>query len=245
MSTTEATETTKLKLSLMIDKRANKVLFAEAESDFVNFLFNLLSLPIGTVINLFRNESMFGCIENLYQSLENFNAAYLQPDKNKSQLLKPHLAVSSVNPPLLLAEANSQSQDTKYIYFCMGRYHSNMTDVAGIDCPECLCTMDHSLQFVDSNSCKTIKSIEGGIVQNLVTYLVTDDLLVTPMSMITGIDLLQHNVKDVCVLEKRVVEFGTKEGLELLKYSLKSKTALTNVFLAQTNIKDVAVSNSS
>lgn len=71
--------------------------------------------------------------------------------------------------------------------------------------------MDHSLQFVDSNSCKTIKSIEGGIVQNLVTYLVTDDLLVTPMSMITGIDLLHHNVKAVCVLEKRVVEFGTKE----------------------------------
>lgn len=97
------------------------------------------------------------------------------------------------------------------MYFCRGRYHSNMTDVAGIDCPECLCTMDHSLQFLDSNSCKTIKSIEGGIVQNLVTYLVTDDLLVTPMSMITGIDLLQHNVKDVCVLEKRVVEFGTKE----------------------------------
>lgn len=120
-----------------------------------------------------------------------------------------------------------------------------MTDVKGIYCPECLSTMTDSLQFVDSSSCKTKRSIEGCIVQNLVTYLVTDDLSVTPMSMITGIDLLQHNVKDVSVLEKRVVEFGTNEGLELLKYSLKSKTALTNVFLAKTNIKDVAISNSS
>lgn len=202
MSTTEARETTKLKLSLMIDKRANKVLFAEAEHDFVNFLFSLLSLPIGTVINLFRNESMFGCIEK---------RAYLQPDKNKSQLVKPHVAASSVNPPLLLAEAYPQSQDIKYMYLCRGRFNSIVTDVKGIYCPECLSMMTDSLQFVDSSSCKTKKSIEGGIVQNLVKYLVTDGLSVIPMSMITGIDLLQHNVKDVSVLEKRVVEFGTNE----------------------------------
>ena len=45
-------ETTKVKLTLIIEKRANKVIIAEAKKDFVDFLFNLLSLPISTVIRL-------------------------------------------------------------------------------------------------------------------------------------------------------------------------------------------------
>ncbi|XP_024956392.1 uncharacterized protein LOC112498860 isoform X2 [Citrus sinensis] len=73
--------------------------------------------------------------------------------------------------------------------------------------------------------------------------MVSDDLSVTPVSMTSGIELLQHNVKDIGVLEKRVVELGIDEGLELLKNSLKSKTALTNVFLMKTELKDVAISN--
>ncbi|KAF2294559.1 hypothetical protein GH714_012589 [Hevea brasiliensis] len=35
-----------LSLKLLVDKKASKVLFAEAGKDFVDFLFNLLSLPI-------------------------------------------------------------------------------------------------------------------------------------------------------------------------------------------------------
>ncbi|KAH7548033.1 hypothetical protein JRO89_XS14G0057100 [Xanthoceras sorbifolium] len=43
------------------------------------------------------------------------------------------------------------------------------------------------------------------------TWMVMDDLCVKPVSMISGVDLLQHNIKDICALEKRVVEFGIDE----------------------------------
>ncbi|KAF2321307.1 hypothetical protein GH714_038564 [Hevea brasiliensis] len=46
----------KVNLKLLIDKKTNKVLFAEAEKDFVDFLFILLSLPVGTVIRLLKNQ---------------------------------------------------------------------------------------------------------------------------------------------------------------------------------------------
>lgn len=98
-------ETTKVKLTLIIDKRANKVIIAEAKKDFVDFLFNLLSLPISTVIRLLKNGSTLGCVDNLYQSLENLNDSYLQPNQNKDDLLKRHVT-AALNAPPLLPEAS-------------------------------------------------------------------------------------------------------------------------------------------
>ena len=90
-TTTSNTETEKVKLKLMIDKPANKVVFAEAEKDFVDILFNLLYMPFGSVIRLLRNAGMVGCTGNLYQSLENLSEVFVIPNQNKVQLLKPLL----------------------------------------------------------------------------------------------------------------------------------------------------------
>ncbi|KAI3748691.1 hypothetical protein L6452_11950 [Arctium lappa] len=45
-------------LKLLVNKKAQKVLFAEANKEFVDFLFNILSLPVGTVINLLTEHPM-------------------------------------------------------------------------------------------------------------------------------------------------------------------------------------------
>ncbi|ESR49322.1 hypothetical protein CICLE_v10033960mg [Citrus x clementina] len=76
-TTSSDSETTKVKLKLIIDKRDNKVLFAEAEKDFVDILFNLLYMPFGTVTRLLRDARMVGCTRNLYQSLGNLSEALL------------------------------------------------------------------------------------------------------------------------------------------------------------------------
>ncbi|GMN57304.1 hypothetical protein TIFTF001_026417 [Ficus carica] len=61
--------------------------------------------------------------------------------------------------------------------------------------------------------------------------MIMDDLVVEPMSAISGIVLLKFNIKDVGVLEERVVDITMSEGLKLLQASLQSKTVLTSVFL--------------
>ncbi|XP_043708162.1 uncharacterized protein LOC122657508 isoform X2 [Telopea speciosissima] len=72
----------------------------------------------------------------------------------------------------------------------------------------------------------------GGYVKEVVTYMITDDLEVKPMSTISSIAILNRcDVKDIGALEDSVVHLGTKEGLDLLRASLQSKSVLTDVFL--------------
>lgn len=57
-----------------------------------------------------------------------------------------------------------------------------------------------------------ITSGDGGFVKGVVTYMVMDDLVVTPLSSISSITLLhKFQVKDLGVLEEKVVNFGRDE----------------------------------
>ncbi|WJX15422.1 hypothetical protein P8452_05565 [Trifolium repens] len=89
--------TNKLTLKLLIDRKNDKVLFAEASKAVVDFLFSLLCLPIGTVVKLLGNNDMVGSIGNLYNSVENLNHNYIQPDQTKDVFLNPSAPVWSVH----------------------------------------------------------------------------------------------------------------------------------------------------
>ncbi|KAJ6717821.1 hypothetical protein OIU79_005873 [Salix purpurea] len=198
-----------MSLKLLIDSKHNKVVLAEAGKDFVDFLLNLLSLPLGTVIQLITKSAMTGCIPNLYGSLENLDESYLQPNQNKDSLLKPTVATQITDPNFLLPD--TKKPENKKLYYC--RNH-----------PGCVSDIQKSVY--------TPTSDQGGYVKGLVTYMVTDDLSVSPMSMMSVVGLLnKFDIKDLSVLEEKVLEFGVNEGLQLLKASLSSKDALTAVFL--------------
>lgn len=115
----------------MIDKGANKVLFVEAGKDFVDILFNLLSLNLGTVIKLLHDANMVGGIGNLYPSLENLNEDYLQPNQNKLELLNPQEKTSA----LLVPGASSQPKQKKF-YNC-ANYRRYVADETSKRCPQC------------------------------------------------------------------------------------------------------------
>ncbi|GFP82784.1 hypothetical protein PHJA_000421500 [Phtheirospermum japonicum] len=63
-------------LKLVIDPEAKKVVFAEADNDFVNFLVHILSLPVAKVISLLGKEGMVGSLPNLYQALQDLPDSY-------------------------------------------------------------------------------------------------------------------------------------------------------------------------
>nr|TKS16856.1 hypothetical protein D5086_0000016870 [Populus alba] len=182
----------KMSLKLLIDSKHNRVVFAEAGKEFVDFLLSLLALPVGTIIRLLTKSTMIGCIANLYGSIEKLDESYMQPNQNKDSILNPTITTQSLymSKKKFVATNVSASTDTP------------ASDQA------------------------------GGYVKGLVTYMVTDDLSVSPMSMVSVVGLLNKiEIKDFSVLEEKVVEFGIDEGLELLKASLLSKDALSAVFL--------------
>ncbi|KAF8365203.1 hypothetical protein HHK36_032787 [Tetracentron sinense] len=233
MATTELS----LRLKLLIDKKAQKVLFAEADKDFVDFLFNLLSLPAGTVVMLHKSHSMKmeRCLANLYESVEKLSNTYMQPNQNKDCLLNPKSATSVSHVPLLLPSTSDVLTARKY-YRCRSCYN-HVTDNPGTNCPNCNRQMSCELTYVDPNSTTTNASSstgEGGYVKGVVTYMVTDDLVVTPMSTISSVTLLnKFNVKDLSSLEEMDVDFGMDEGLKLLRASLQLRTVLTHIFLGK------------
>ncbi|KAK9186943.1 hypothetical protein WN944_018332 [Citrus x changshan-huyou] len=183
--TTSNTDTTKVKLRLIIDKRANKVLFAEAEKDFVDILFNLLYMPFGSVTRLLRDAGMVGCTGNLYQSLRNLSEALLITNHNKVELLKPLLKWGKTSVLLQPQACPRPVPVERKLYGC-GNNHLYVTAQANTRCPQC----SHPQTHEKTTKLNIASESEGGIVKKSIAYTVTDDLSVTPGSMILGIDNL-------------------------------------------------------
>ncbi|KAK9186929.1 hypothetical protein WN944_018318 [Citrus x changshan-huyou] len=232
METTAAsnTETTEVKLKLMIDKRANKVLFAEAEKDFVDILVNVLFMPFGSVAMLVMDAGLGGCTGNLYQSLENLTEDHLIPHQTKVELLKPLLKWGKAS--MLLQPQACPPPVERNLYTC-GNRHPCVTNKVNTRCPQCSSSYyDHSeIMRNEVQQWKIDSDTEGGVVKKSFAYMVTDDLSVTPASVISATGLLQGKIKDIGALEERVVDIGPDEVLELLNASMQTNEALTTVFL--------------
>ncbi|CAI0467693.1 unnamed protein product [Linum tenue] len=231
--------TPKVTLKLLINKKTNKVLFAEAGKDFVDFLFTLLSFPLGTVIKLLSKNRMVGCLGNLYQSIEELGDAFFQPKIGKATVLNPKIPFRPSGSTLLLCGEEGTGTTTRKIYMCHNYKHQHVTDNPQTLCPSCKGTMSNEMPFVNpppaaasTDKAVGVNSEEGGFVKGVITYMVMDNLEVKPMSTISSITMLnKFNVQEVGALEEKVIELGMDEGLNLLKASLQSQTVLTNVFL--------------
>ncbi|KAI8539936.1 hypothetical protein RHMOL_Rhmol09G0221600 [Rhododendron molle] len=252
----------KVSLKLLIDTKEERVLFAEAEKDFVDFLFNLLHLPVGTVVRLLTTAEQsdqqtmanallheMGTLGNLYDSVRNLKETYFQSNQSRDSVLKPKVPFSATQVlPLLQLEGGTSAAKTYYTCPTNGNAYSNafnsggyqfheyFSDNARAVCPSCRKSLSKEIKYVAAaKEVELAAAGEGGFVKGVVTYMVMDDLVVTPMSTISSITMLNKlNVKDVGALEERVVDLGMPEGLKLLKASLDTKKVLTSVFLGNT-----------
>jgi len=212
------------------------VLFAEADKEFVDFLFSIFTLPVGAVTRLLKEAGggMVGSWQSLYQSIENMNVNYIQPDKDKPFLLEPKVVTPGAKVPLLLPNLGSTFRQ---LYRCSYPYNNSIcisyvTDDNSTICPVCSNKMDQVVTFIDPPRAIRAASSEEGYVKPMVTYMVMDDMEVKPSSSSTLVTLLsQFNVNDIRDIEEKVVDLGMDEGVKLLQASMQSKTVLTDVFL--------------
>ncbi|KAH7840892.1 hypothetical protein Vadar_023007 [Vaccinium darrowii] len=214
----------KVSLKLMIDTKAKRVLFAEAGKDFVDFLFNLLHLPVGTMVRLLAEQTMVGTLGNLYESIQNLSESYFLSNLMKDFVLKPNTPIYAPQVPLLSFDGGS-SVPKKY-YTCSGngplahnynsQYHGYVAGNAGAICPTCRSKLSQQIRYV-AEANEVVADGEG-FVKGVVTYMVMDDLVVTPLSTVAITTTMnKFNVKDVGTVEERVVDLGMPEGLKLLK----------------------------
>ncbi|RLN27532.1 hypothetical protein C2845_PM05G22290 [Panicum miliaceum] len=243
------TPSTVLTMKLFVDSSPlrRRVVFAEAGKDTVDFLFSLLDMPAGTAVKLLGKESMAGCMGNLYGSAEKLDDAYVHPGAaNKDAVLCATVPTSPVaagpNSSLLfrLPPEPTLAPAPRRLFVCGSNYancRGYVTEVRGTRCPNCsnLITADAKLVGSPPEPPPPVPAREAtrrGFVQGgAVTYTVTDDLVISPMSNVSSIALLNAcAVRDLGALQERTVQIGYKEGLEILRASLQSKTVLTDVF---------------
>ena len=203
-------------LKLVINTEKGKVLYAEAGKEFVDFLFNILALPIGTFIPLL-NQEMMGCLGNIYDSIQNISPTYLEPNV-KDSLLTPKVYISGGTGGLLqLPNVIKSTHRHRELYGC---YWSNCISIS--DDTNTFCRIhsrftDCVLYYRDTPSSNnpyfSSGQTDGGYVEGVVTYMVMDDLAVEPLSSTASIISLldKFNVKDMGTLEEKVVELGMDE----------------------------------
>uniref|UniRef100_A0A453JK96 Uncharacterized protein n=1 Tax=Aegilops tauschii subsp. strangulata TaxID=200361 RepID=A0A453JK96_AEGTS len=194
-------------LKLLIDKKANRVLYAEAGKDAVDFLFSLLAMPIGTVAKVLQAGSDGVGVANIYDSVQKMDTRYMHSKIVQGALL------SSGRPMFLQRPTTTHPAAPALAPMGMA------ADVAR-----------------DSSLYGSIVA-GGGHVQGLVIYTIMDDLTITPMSNISTVVLinkLNREQRDL-VLEEKSVKIANKEAFDILKASVNSNTVLTDVFLSDNN----------
>ncbi|KAG5009861.1 hypothetical protein JHK87_018376 [Glycine soja] len=75
LPTMPSTQEEQISLKLLVYKKTNKVILAEAGKDFVDVLFCFLTMPLGTIARLVQTSDLgpggVGCLSSLYGSVTN------------------------------------------------------------------------------------------------------------------------------------------------------------------------------
>ncbi|KAK7373803.1 hypothetical protein VNO80_07223 [Phaseolus coccineus] len=225
----EHTSTFQMKVKIVLLKSIRKILYAEGEKDFVDFLWSFLTLPLGGVVRMLRGDSSMGSVDVLYRYINTLDEnKYFLSRKEKCKLVDPEVAPlfqSSICKKMLPIS----EQASPYYYCDPGT--ENISDL------QFHLIEDHEDRDDDDNKnyqqMKLVdpKSPSAGILKihpNFPATIVTDDLFLAPTSRVPDhsmLDRLNIPLNDVIVKE---VTIGIREGLGILKASLTSNLALTN-----------------
>ncbi|KAF0910698.1 hypothetical protein E2562_004690 [Oryza meyeriana var. granulata] len=237
-------------LKLLVDKRSRRVLYAEARKDAVDFLVGLLRVPAGLAARVLAKHGVAapGSLGALYAGARALDDAFLaSPTPDRDAVLGPAALPSAALP--LLGESLPPPPPPKRYFRCPAyalpcrSNPTNVTDVSGLSCPSCRQPMTVEMRWAPPGDAPGGKPAQaekepgGGYVKEVVTYLVMDNLTIESMSTISAIMLLKKfDVKDCSALDEMTVDLGPKECVKLLKASLESTTALTDVFSSGVSI---------
>ena len=214
----EAAQAKKITLKLLQDKITEKILYTEAGDDFVDVLLSFLTFPLGSIVKLLNKQSSLSCVDNLYNSVDFLAAAgdYFKSGDCKNMLLAPKLYPHfNCSNQVLRIEANIPGT-------CNGRWCKTCWDAGtyAATCTKC------QRQYIDIAKLTEINpklansgtEIGGGYSKKLARFMVTDEMVVAPMSPVSGIDLIKELKVPIRSLVEKEVTLGEAE----VKFSYSS-----------------------
>ncbi|XP_037427501.1 uncharacterized protein LOC119292977 [Triticum dicoccoides] len=202
-----------INIKLAVDRSCNRVLFADAGSDFVNVLLSFLTLPLSALQCCASGAPSPGCLSNLCDSVER-NSRLLKVEACHGMLLTPAHTdefrwCKSTHIPPGGARLGSSSHSSCKCWLIMARVLHVFEQVGRIGT---------STDFVDDKQ----------------RFVISDDMRIKPASTSSMQSLPQAFGSDGTVHNFEVVEqlVGWEQVLSMLKASPSSNTVLTDAFLA-------------
>ncbi|KAK8952012.1 hypothetical protein KSP39_PZI004850 [Platanthera zijinensis] len=227
-----------VKLNLIVDKSCNRVIFAESDEHFVDFLLSFLTLPLGSILRLTK-QSM-GSMNKLLESAETLDSVCFSTEACRSMLLCPSNSASNLLSSLPIKYDNI-SNLFRFYYTCSSSSsscsYSRVSFYANAHC-SCGGQMNRKLDFVPANAPSSI-AYSGVFCNSAFKFSISDDLHVSQSSVEFSIGQLSKlDIKQRNSLESVSVDVTAENILELLKQLLVSDTPLTDVFLGAHNERD-------
>ncbi|XP_027929621.1 uncharacterized protein LOC114185880 isoform X1 [Vigna unguiculata] len=220
----------KIVVRALVRKSNEKIMLVDAEEDFADFLFSFLTLPLGGVLHMLEGNSSLSCIDKLYKSISELGPdRYLRSQRVKGELANPKCApLFTISDQILpIGEVSLP------VYYCNtffdGREYRFSLSISARPRYYGYYGYDENarLEITNPKSCIGDSRSGKGFVKGPSMFMVTDDLVVTPMSSISAVSYLNRSLVPLSDLEERVISVGVKEGLAILKASLTSTSALT------------------
>ncbi|KAK8496613.1 hypothetical protein V6N13_027283 [Hibiscus sabdariffa] len=203
----------KTRVKMMLRKSDRKVLYAEASEKFVDLLFTFLTIPLDSVLELVLGANgnlTLGSISNLFRDL---NTIFSISNQQNSQLgvLPPFYSCANEFP-------NIRSRDPPQFYYRYTFIHHR--------CPRRSREARVVNKPLDPKSPMLITTNSSGYVAKN-TFVVTDDLVVNPLSSFSSISLLKGTETSFDDVEQKVISIGGVEAIALLGACLWSSSALS------------------
>ncbi|XP_059650153.1 uncharacterized protein LOC132295908 [Cornus florida] len=231
-----------LSLKVLVDEETNRVVFAESDHGFVDVLFSFMSMPIGTFIRSTHEQASkweIGCMNNLYESIENLDDTHLLSAECKDMLLRPRSAAEIYCRNLKLNFVNCTTSNNEYYGCRCGRTECTLFPYPTAHC-RCGSPIKYMVKLENSSS---VPPVGGVFVKPTSRFMITDDFQVLPLSTMTVLTLLKElGVVDGTTIKQRCIKIGNDEVLKMLKASLTSMAPFSETVLeTEDNKTSVAV----
>jgi hypothetical protein len=177
----------------VLQTKKNSLLYVEGDAEFIDLLFGLLSIPLGSIIKAFGQWPPNGCVDNLWKSIDHGSGEGSVRQECQSLLLSPKTApFCSGAAKVLEVDELDPTLDVNCCFKCLktygfaeiGRcrqqyyYCSDMVKITK------LCELNPKAPKGGNGNGVTY--VKGGHMK----FMVTDDLHVLPLSLSTTLQVL-------------------------------------------------------
>ncbi|MFQ6623283.1 hypothetical protein Gotur_002869 [Gossypium turneri] len=197
----------KTRVKIMLRKSDRKILYGEANEDFVDLLFSFLAIPLESALELLGGKGFpVGSISNLLKDLD--TTFSITKQKNYQDGILPPFYSCPIELPSICSQPPTENVHVSY---------------------GCLKQLDPKSP-IPKNTNST------GYLKKKSVFVITDDLVVKSLSSVSCFSLLKETGTPLCDVEQQIIRIGEFEALALLRACLCSSSALSallNLYVKQ------------